>query len=627
MRRSLSSQLSIIFMGFLLLVIVSPVVTFRLAQTQRNDSVIVNLAGRQRMRVQQMMRLALMDPDNPELHKTAIDFEQTLTALTNGGAVMDGDGRAHILPPTSDPVIRNQLEDVAAFWPIYRNNLTLPVNGPQLESESAVLLSRLDDIVSAFESRAQLNNIRLWGAQIAFWSAALLLLVWGYRLVRHQLLQPLAELGQAAQEIGAGHREVPLPALPPNELGQLAQTMEKMRGEIAASQNSLEQRVAQRTDELSAAFEFSQEIVRQLDIDELLHSVAQRAQDLMQGNAASVCVLDNSGNALELVAESGSDPDHLGLRQSASRGIALSVIQQQQTVLTEGKCANCGFLHHYPGSACIATPMRVGDRALGALCVIRPQRPFDGDESRALRLLANAAAIGLENARLIAAGKKQAEENALLAERERLAAELHDNLAQTLGAAQFSAGRLAQQLNPNTGQETQARLAELQSTLQEAYAQARVALTGLHETPPNDIAFMARVRKLFADFEGQTGVSVCLDDIEGVGSSLSVVTQKQVLHILGEALTNIRRHAQAGQVRLTICREENAISFTVEDDGRGFDPERINGQNHLGLAIMHARAKRCRGDLHINSVPAQGTQIRATFPIRSDVGRKTRVAP
>ncbi|MBX3055319.1 MAG: type IV pili methyl-accepting chemotaxis transducer N-terminal domain-containing protein [Anaerolineae bacterium] len=630
--RSLRTQLGIIFWGFLLLVISSVGVTFWLVQTQQNDAAIINLAGRQRMLAQQMTRLALTDPANPELGETITRFDQTLRVLLDGGAVVNGygepeaaSGRTLLLSPTTDPTIRRHLQDVADFWPLFRTDLTPPVNSRLLESETAVLLTRLDAVVSAYEAQAQAKIGWLRGVQITFLVAASLLLAWGYRIVRRQLLQPLAALGQAVQEIGAGKREAPLPALSANELGQLAEAMETMRGEITVYQTALEQQVNQRTQELTTAFEFSQEIVRQLDTDALLHSVAQRSRDLMQGKAASVCVLDGDGHTLELIAGSGAGNEYLGLRQSTRRGIALPVIQQHQTVITEGGCAKCAFLHHFPGTSCMAAPLQAGERTLGALCVVRPQPPFDAAESRALTLLANAAAVALENARLIAAGKKQAEENASFSERQRLAAELHDNLAQTLGAINLRVGLTAELIHRGQSDTAVTRLKEMQTSLQSAYAQVRMALTGLRDPLPETGDLLPEVQSLLADFEARSGLPVELVVTGKEGIALTAVSQKQALHILREALTNIHRHAQASQVQITIARENGSVIFQVKDDGKGFDPGQVHSANHLGLTIMHTRAERSRGQLTVYSMPGQGTQVTAVFPAKPGANHQVEV--
>ncbi len=611
---SLQTQLNAVFLGFLLLVTSSVAVTFGLVQTQQHDAAIINLAGRQRMLAQQMIRLALTDPANPELPETSAHFEQTLSALAEGGKVMDGNGRFLTLSPPTHPTIQSELTAVTTRWPTFKNHLQPPIDSAVLQTEFTTLLTQLDEVVSAFEAQAQAKITRLRWAQFAFLTAAFLILTWGYRLVHHQLLQPLVALGSAAQKIGAGNLGDPVPVLPGAELGQLGQTMETMRGEIARYQTSLEQQIAQRTQELTAAFEFSQEIVRQLDTDALLQSVVQRARDLMQGAAASVCVLDKDGRVLELVASSGAGKNHLGLRQSTERGIALPVIQQQKTVIAEGDCTNCSFLHHFPGTMCIAAPLQVGEQSLGALCVVRPQRPFDADEIRALTLLANAAAVGLENTRLIAAGKSQTAENASLSERQRLAAELHDNLAQTLGAINLKAGLTAEYIQRGKNDTAVTHLKEMQTRLESAYAQVRMALTGLHDRLPETGDLLPEVQTLLADFEAQSGLPARLV-IEKKGEViLTAVTQKQALHILREALINIRRHAQASQVTVSLTPTDDAITLTVTDDGIGFTLNRVDAQHHLGLTIMRTRAERSHGELSIDSAPGEGTRITAVFP-------------
>lgn len=611
---SLHKQFGAIFLGFLLLVSSSVGVTFWLVQTQQNDAAIINLAGRQRMLAQQMTRLALLDPASPELAESAARFEQTLTALRTGGELVDGNGRSYALPPTTDPAIRAQLDDITAHWPAFQSALQPPVNSAVLQTELATLLGKLDETVSAYEALARAKMNRLRGVQVAFLAAAFLLLGWGYRIVHHQLLRPLAALGAAAREIGAGNLAAPMPDLPGRELDHLGQTMETMRGEIAAHQQSLEQQVAQRTQELTAAFEFSQEIVRELEPAHLLQAVANHTRDLMQGDASSLCVLDGDGRSLELVAGSGAGSAYLGLRQSTARGLALPVIHKRKTILAEGGCANCGFLAHFPGASCIAAPLQVGGRSLGALCVVRPQHPFDADEARALTLLANAAAVALENAHLIEKGKRQAEENAVLAERERLAANLHDNLAQNLGAMHLSADLLANNIAMGEDEVARQRIGELQANLQKAYAQVRMALTGLREPAPDNEEFMTAVQTIVADFEATTGLPIRFALDEKVALRLTAVTQKQALHIIREALTNIRRHAQATQVQFTIAPKNEKLTLDIVDDGLGFDPKQVNGQNHLGLTIMRARAERCQGRLTIHSIPGEGTRVTAVFP-------------
>lgn len=611
---SLRVRLGIIFVGFLLLVVSSVALTAWLVQTQQADATIINLAGRQRMLTQQMTLLALTVPESPELGRTVARFEQTLRALEVGGTALDGHGRVQNLPPTTDPTLRRRLAEVRDRWSEFRAHLQRPPDEEALRREAARFLILLDELVSAYEAQAQVKINRLRLVQFVFLVAAFLLVAWGYAIVRRNIIRPLALLGTASQEIGAGNLRRPLPALPHNELGQLGQTLEAMRAEIAASHDWLEQRVTQRTGEITTAFEFSQEIVRQLEPAQLLRSVAHRACELMQGEAAAVCVLDDHGRNLELVACCGAGSGHIGLRHATGDGVAVSVIQKRETVMTHTHCANCGFLQLFPDTACIVTPMQVGDRPLGALCVVRPPRSFADDEAQVLALLANAAAIALENSRLIEAGKEQAKENASLAERQRLAAELHDNLAQTLGALHLSVDMLGREMAAGEKEKAALLLAQMQANLKNAYAQVRTALTGLQESPPPEAEFVDALQALVAEFEQQTGLPVNLRLPAAEALRLTAVAQKQSLHILREALTNIRRHARASRVEVKAAAGAEGVQFVVADDGIGFDPDQAAGHHHLGLTIMRTRAERSQGQLVIESHPGAGSRLILTFP-------------
>ncbi|MFQ5419128.1 MAG: ATP-binding protein [Anaerolineae bacterium] len=614
MWRSLRTQLGLIFLAFFMLVTGSVTATFWLVKTQHDDATIINLAGRQRMLTQQMTRLALTQPDSPDLAEASQRFEQTLYALRNGGKALDANGRLVTLPTTTNPAIRSQLDEAAHVWAAFSQYLGSS-DDDLLLIESDHLLNQLDQAVSAFAAEAQAKTIRLRQIQFAFLISAFLLLGWGYFIIRHRLLRPLAMLGKTAQQIGAGNLSHPVPEIIGEELGQLGQTMEGMRVEIATAQELLEQRVAQRTHELTAAFEFSQEIVHQLDLTPLLHSVARRARDLLDGQVASLCVLNEDSRFLELVASSGATDKQMGLRHSTQRGMALPVIQQGQTVAVEDSCANCGFLHQFPGNPCIAAPLQVGGETLGALCVVRPNIGFDAEEGRALTLLANAAAIAIDNARLMETSKKRAETNASLAERERLSAELHDNLAQTFSFLNIKIEQVAKLITANRTTAVADELTRMETAVKTAFTQVRAALTGLQRPPSDSNSFAQRLSACVAEFRQTDNLPVKLAIHDLSALALPRVTQNQSLHIVREALINARRHAQARRVSVHVQRQNGDAQFIVEDDGRGFNPAQVENHNHLGLKIMRSRAERSGGQLAIKSAPGGGTQIIASFPL------------
>jgi two-component system nitrate/nitrite sensor histidine kinase NarX len=656
--RSLRAQLSLIFLGFLLLVGGSVTATFLAIQTQADDAMLINLAGRQRMLTQKMAWLALTHPENPDLIASIQSFNQTLHALRAGGPALDSTGQLVNLPPASDPALRALLDEVSQTWLSYRaylegldtpfSNESIPAetgqtlrpfdlaqgslrSGQALQVEASRLLAQLDAVVKEFETRAEAKLFRLQLIQVVFFMAALLLLAWGYLFTRRRILSPLTALRSATQRMAAGYLTEPAPVTGSDELGDLGYAFETMGAEVAAARDQLESQVARRTHELTTAFEFSQEIVSQLDLDHLLRSVTDRARALTRGEAASLCLLNEDGTALTLVARSGNGIHASELQQPVSRGPIAQVVRGSQSLTDEVACFNCGFLNAHASGQCVAAPLRAGERTLGALCVIRPaQERFDPDEVRALTLLANSAATAITNVRLVEIGRRQAEQAATLAERERLAAELHDHLAQTLSFLNLKTDRVIEILTAADITVAKTELDRMKAAIGQIYGQVRAALVGLREPilaanpsissgqAPSINSGQALAEKLgtcLTDFRDNSGLPAELVIPDPTALALPRVAQAQVLHIVREALTNVRRHAQARQVWVRVEQVNGETCFTVEDDGRGFDPASIEGDNHLGLTIMRTRAERSGGRLIITSAPEVGTKVVACFPL------------
>ncbi len=616
MLRSLGAQLGAIYLGFLLLVVGSVAATFVALHSQANDATIINLAGRQRMLTQRISWLSLTQPDSPDLTVSIQRFEETLRALRDGGPTLDTTGRLIVLPAAANPTLQSQIDEVAQTWIAFQDYLQVG-DISALQTESSHILAQLDTVVSAFEADAQVKILRLQQIQTAFLVAALLLLAWGYFFTRRRIIHPLATLGAAARRIGKGFLSEPMPAQGDDEIGRLVRSFEMMRSEVAATRDLLEFRVAQRTRELATAFEFSQEIVRQLDLDHLLNSVTDHARSLMEARAAALCLLTPEGENLELVSSSGETVDHVGMLQSTRMGLALPVVGSGQTTVVEASCSTCGFLCSHPASHCAAAPLRAGEHTLGALCVIRnSSKPFDTDETRALTLLANSAAIAISNARLAETSRRQAEQSAVLTERERLAADLHDNLAQTLGFLNLKTERVEETLTAGRVTDAIGELGQMKPTISLAYQQVRTALTGLHEPQPTNGNLADKLAACVADFSYETGPLITLTIVDDSALLLPRINQAQVLHIVREALSNAHRHAQATKVQIRVSQAGGVARFVVADDGCGFDLDSVEGDDHLGLAIMQTRAQRSGGYLTIDSTPGAGTKVVGCFPVK-----------
>lgn len=616
MLRSLRSRLWLLFIAFLLLVLGSVAVTFGAVASQRNDAHLINLAGRQRMLSQQMTWLTLIAPDDQVLNDVRARFAQTMAALREGGVALDGRGESVSLPAVSDADAQAALGQAWLAWQRFDEEVGRVVEGSagpdaaELTAASLRLLDELDRVVERLSAVAQARVQRLLLLQGAFLLLALGLLAWGYSLTRQRVVEPLAVLGQSAQQMAKGDLEQRTPIVGDQELSELAQALEAMRIEVLASRRQLEARVHQRTRELTTAFEFSQEIAAQLEVTRLLESVTDRARVLMGGRAAALCLLDEEEGMLRLAAGSGEGEANPTLRQPISGELPREVIGAGKTVVAEASCSGCGFLRRLPGSQCVATPLRAGDATLGALCVARPQQAaFEVEEQAAFALLANAAAVAIVNARLVESGRLQAEEGAAQAERARLAAELHDNLAQTLSFLNFKVDRLSELIADGNAAAAEQELAHMRGATTRAYGQVRTALTGLRLPEQEEGAFARRLAACVAEIGESTGLTVRLDLRDEAALALPAVAQQQVLHIVREALVNTWRHAETQQATVTVTLDANDAYFCVRDAGRGFDPDGVDDATHLGLAIMRARAERSGGALSVRSQVGSGTEV------------------
>lgn len=565
-QQTLPAQLKVVLWGFILLLSMFVGISVWFGQIQQNNVTLINLAGRQQLLAQQMTWLALTAPTNPELGQTMARFEQTLATMSAGGT---------------------NLEAVTLTWlPFRATLLQSPSNNEQLQIQLAALLFQLDKLVVRYETQAQANLNRFRFGQTILGVITFSLLLWGYCLVQRDLL-------------------------PADNVTTFNMGAERPAGSKLPIAKTL---AYQKAPNLTDAFTFSQEFSRQLESDPLLQLVANRACTLMGGCAASVCLFNQENQVLELSAIIGAGSQQVGLRQSTYRGLAPAVIHSQETVIANDGCAACIFLCQFGKPPCIAAPLQVGGQTLGAVCVVRPQRPFAAHESEALTLLANSAAIALENTRLITAKKRQAEEEASLVERERLATELHDHLAQLLVATHFRVEQLALDLANKPGEASWMRINEIRTSLQQAYAQVRLTLSGLREVVTDGREWATVIPNLLADFEAQSGLQTEWVKATDRPAELTAVAQKQVVQIIREALSNIRRHAQATKVQVIVTQQDNTLLFTISDDGIGFDLNRVNGQNHLGLTIMQTRVERSQGRLVIWSRPGHGTTIAITYP-------------
>ena len=387
---------------------------------------------------------------------------------------------------------------------------------------------------------------------------------------------------------------------------------------------TLEQRVADRTRELSRELEVSRslrDILAVLNssqpLDEILDHIVAQACRLLSTDAGAVYRLEPDGNHFTIQSSRGLPADHAHSLTVAARegAIGRAVLEREPLVVSDLTAAVrsddpsldarlrrhlAGLAIHY--RALLAVPLVVKDEVYGAIVLYYGQpRQFSAEEVELAVTFGDQAALAIQNARL----RDQAEQSAVTAERNRLARDLHDAVTQTL----FSASLIAEvlpRLWERSPAEGRRRLEELRQLTRGALAEMRTLLLELRPAALTEVGLGELLRQLADAVTGRARVPVKLT-VEGQ-RSLPPDVQIALYRIAQGALNNVAKHSGASQATVSLRCQPGQVTLRVSDDGRGFDPSRVTPE-HLGLGIMRERAQAIGATLTIRSRVGHGTEI------------------
>ena len=285
----------------------------------------------------------------------------------------------------------------------------------------------------------------------------------------------------------------------------------------------------------------------------------------------------------------------------------------------------CPLLLQDGDRAWAARPLHGPDGILGELCVVRSGRPFTASERHLLGALADMAAIAVRTARL-----HEAEEQwTIHAERDRIARELHDSLAQVLGAIHLQLRSLETRAKDEASHTMAGELSLLADTADEAYKDVREAILGLRETVREDDGLEGSLRDYLRKYSRQTGIAATLTCDGDTRRALTPRQEVQLLRVVQEALTNTRKHSQAHRATVRIACAADATSLIVEDDGVGFDPASVAGsmEGGFGMASMRERVEQIGGTIDVHTAPNEGTRITVRLEAEETRGTPSAQAP
>lgn len=213
---------------------------------------------------------------------------------------------------------------------------------------------------------------------------------------------------------------------------------------------------------------------------------------------------------------------------------------------------------------------------------------------------------------------KQQWKLAAIEEKERMARDLHDNLGQVLGFINLQAQGISQELI-NAGIEIVSyKLDQLVEATQMAHADIREYIRVIRTSENLDKNLITVLKEYIRIFEDQSGLKVTLEiPYELTGDELKPNVWINIFNIVKEALNNVRKHAEAKNVRISFSPSKEQMHVTVEDDGKGFETVIIHDKNKtkFGLDIMKERSSEIGGTIDIKSILGVGSQIILCVPM------------
>lgn len=378
----------------------------------------------------------------------------------------------------------------------------------------------------------------------------------------------------------------------------------------------LQEQLEHQNRELLALHRAGLDIYGELSLDSVLGKVVDQARLLLEARYGAIAVYEDEGNVAQFATSGISEErrERIG-DPPRGRGLLGVVLHEGQRLrfadMTRDPRSE-GFPPHHPEmKSLLAVPILCKSSFRGNLYVTDKEsgEAFSAEDEETLVRFATAAAIAIDNTDL----HQRLRTLAVAEERVRIAREMHDGMAQVLAYVNTKAQAVQEFLRAGKADRAGEQLEQLAAAAREVYTDVREGILALR-TPVRSGGGLAEALEEFVHrWQQQSDLEVDLDvDVSG---GWPPTVELQVLRILQEALSNVRKHSGAERAWLR-CREvDGGLVAEVRDDGVGFAPE-ARQRGHLprfGLAIMRERAEAIGAELTVDSAPGEGTRVTMTL--------------
>lgn len=622
LRYRLSSRIILLSLASLMVVLTMIAGTLFLSWKLEGAGAAINDAGSLRMRANRVaIELSLAQSGKSEtLHTQIAALDATLAQLRKGNPA-----RPLFLP--DEPAIRAQLDKVMIEWSQRLRPMALSDSPSRYVLALPGFVDEANRLVGLIEQDSARKTDLLRLSQVGLAAIACVGTVAVIYLLYLWIILPVLRLQDGLRRMAAREFTLRLPVETRDEFGTLNAGFNRMAAELQSLYQDLAARVTTKTAELArqnrdleALYEMAAFLNQAGDAQTLAHGFLERVARQFDADGGSVRVFDARQGKLHRLASIGlsdtladagrcADVDACHCGHATHTGIVTIADFRHTTRLLpnpdrESPCRREGFL------SMAAFRLDTQRGPVGTFTLhFRTPRELPASDRQLLETLAQHLATALEHVRLSASARQLA----VVEERNLVAQGLHDSIAQGLNFLNLQVQLLDDAFTRGDNVEVREIIPLLQHGVEESYQDVRELLHNFRSRLTTGDLRPA-VEETVARFRRQcrTEARLLIDD---QGMPLQPEQQLQVLFILQEALSNVRKHAMAEHVTISL-RHDRDFQLVVQDDGDGFDPARlaVPDASHVGLHIMRERATRLGARLAVDARPGLGVRIELTLP-------------
>lgn len=631
--RKLSNKIVGLLVLFFLAALTVIILTLLVSWNLEGGAAAINDAGSQRMRSWRIAHLLEQGARRGEgvlpvvvaaIGSEVADFEHVLGNLERGDP-----GRP--LAPPRDEEGRQRLQGVKEKW---FSTMRPLVDGYVAASDGdgradwsgrygqaiPAFVAELNALVSSLEYNYAFNTNLLRSLQILL---AVLAVIGTALLIRFffvMVIRPVDNLYDGIRRMAGNDLAVRLPVETHDEFGVLAQGFNRMAEHLQEVHATLEERVAAKTSsleqrnlELGLLYEVTAFVNELRSIEDLCAGFLRRIKGATRADAGSVRLHNVGNDEVYLLTHEGLSAEFVSRETSLRCGECLcgEVVEHGTAMVADTQSPPAGMtLRNCAREGIrVATVFTISHnrQTLGVFNLyFQQERIFHRQEIVLLETLGQHLGVAIENQRL----RSRERQHAVSEERNLLAQELHDSIAQGLAFLNIQVQLLRDSLGKNRMDEVHSTVEQIQEGVQESYEDVRELLVHFR-TRMQQTDLDSAIHSTLERFARQTGIEPAFIRT-GTSAPLLPDEQVQVMHIVQEALSNVRKHAHASAVDVKVERSAAGMIIEISDNGRGFAPADIstgNSERHVGLKIMEERARRVGGRCTIESAPGEGTRI------------------